>query len=1549
MKFKKLLSSFLSVAMCMSMFTAMPIAHAETFNDTVIQTVFELNADDIKAGNVPEYVNVNTDILDSTNTSNANGVLSTTVTADTNFIQVDLDAAAKALSGTDTGLYTIEIVTNAVDSDSATKNGTIMYANGNADKLLLRNREGSDVTTNNNDWSSDQYKAATTITKAYYTIEDLNLTAGTATSHTAKYDTATATGTSLFSGVANGNALTAWPNAPVRGITIKAANGYRANIESFKITRKATFTSESYLKQAQTVFEMNADTLKAGTVPAGVTLNTSILDSANSSAANGLVSDSVTADTNFITIDFEKATRNLLGGDTGIYTIELVANAIDGDSAKNGTLMYINGTSDAFAFRAREGTDFSVLTNAWGSSLQYKSITTNTTANYTMKDLKLSDGTGTHTATYDTATATGTYLFTGVAHDSTLSAWSGAPITGITIKAANGYRANIKSLKITRTAYIPNIKYTISATSENENYGTVAIEGLTDGKVLAGGNVTLTATAAEGYIFKGWYKNGADTAVSTEKSYTFVATEDASYVAKFTSAQEITQTVFEMNADTLKSGTVPAGVTLNTTILNSASSSDTGLMSNVVTAETEFLKIDFAELAKSLPGEETGIYTIDVVTNAIDDDSTTKNGTIIYVNGTSDIMVLRSREAVDFTVLKNDWSGTEYKAVSSVKTSHYTMSNLNLSTGAGVHTAKYNGDTYLLTSIAHDSNLGAWSGAPITGITFKAAKDYRANIKSLKITRKALVESVTYTINATTENTNYGTVATAGVSEEEATMGQVSSGTEVTLTATPAEGYLFKGWYKEGEDVPTSTEKVWKFAASESANYTARFVEAYVINKTVFELDAASLESGTVPAGITLATSILDEDATSASAGLISDVVAADTDFLTINLAEVGIETGEEGKDIYTIELVTNVNDSDADTKNGAWMYFNGTKKVFRARESSDFCVMNSSWVDPAWNATTAAEAHYTISALNAKTGVANSHLAQRMTDSGLVNQYSSTATGEALSAWSGAPVTTLTIKAISGYRANIKSLKITRQVAIPLEYVNVEAITENDAYGIVSDIGDRAIKQSNITLTATAKDGYIFDGWYNGSALVSEANPWNFEVTEGFSYTAKFRKVVDEWVEVYDMDIASILAGTTTNGVAITNLDSTNSSAANGLLSSASSTSSDFMTITFANLPTPEVDESAGDVLTDIYRVDMKVNLVDNDDATKNGALVYYNEVGNSTMLLRARETRDGTVYKDGTNTIYGASVGSQQIPSLAYNFIMDTETGAFNQYVKHGIGDYYIFTDTASRGDDITLANQPEKIIIRNASYTNEAYRANIKSLSVKRLVKVVDTGNAVPVFSKERVTVVANSGEIWNGSGEFTTDVEKIVIDFGSEIDSTQITQDSVYITCDDVKIDSTPSAELKDGVTLVTLTGMTFEDGKTYKIVANDIVNVRGASLQKEDEYVAIKAKSSYEGITVSGATIGGNAITAASDIAANTEVTVNVAHTNVATEKNVYVLYVAYKGGTKADVKLAKVENIIGNGNKTATFTTGNVSDVEGIDFIIWEGWNSMKLFDSFGF
>ena len=77
------------------------------------------------------------------------------------------------------------------------------------------------------------------------------------------------------------------------------------------------------------------------------------------------------------------------------------------------------------------------------------------------------------------------------------------------------------------------ITYTVSVTSDAN--GIVAINGKNETivTVLNGSEVTLVATANDGYEFIGWFVGDSETAVNTDAEYTFTVSENVSLVAKF--------------------------------------------------------------------------------------------------------------------------------------------------------------------------------------------------------------------------------------------------------------------------------------------------------------------------------------------------------------------------------------------------------------------------------------------------------------------------------------------------------------------------------------------------------------------------------------------------------------------------------------------------------------------------------------------------------------------------------------------------------------------------------------------------------------------------------------------------------------------------------------------------------------------------------------------------------------------------------------------------------------------------------------------------------
>ena len=89
--------------------------------------------------------------------------------------------------------------------------------------------------------------------------------------------------------------------------------------------------------------------------------------------------------------------------------------------------------------------------------------------------------------------------------------------------------------------------YTISADIDPVEAGTVTVNGNgTSATVTANSDVTLTATANDGYRFTGWMEN--DWQVSTDATYTFKATGDRTLTAKF----EKKVTGVTLNTETLE-------------------------------------------------------------------------------------------------------------------------------------------------------------------------------------------------------------------------------------------------------------------------------------------------------------------------------------------------------------------------------------------------------------------------------------------------------------------------------------------------------------------------------------------------------------------------------------------------------------------------------------------------------------------------------------------------------------------------------------------------------------------------------------------------------------------------------------------------------------------------------------------------------------------------------------------------------------------------------------------------------------------------------------
>ena len=95
-----------------------------------------------------------------------------------------------------------------------------------------------------------------------------------------------------------------------------------------------------------------------------------------------------------------------------------------------------------------------------------------------------------------------------------------------------------------------------------------------------------------------------------------------------------------------------------------------------------------------------------------------------------------------------------------------------------------------------------------------------------------------YTVSVLSESN--GTVSIEGTDEKSIT---VSADETVTVTATPADGYKFVGWFVEGVDAPISTDAVYTFAITANISLVAKF-EKIESSSTTYEAIDLGLPSG---------------------------------------------------------------------------------------------------------------------------------------------------------------------------------------------------------------------------------------------------------------------------------------------------------------------------------------------------------------------------------------------------------------------------------------------------------------------------------------------------------------------------------------------------------------------------------------------------------------------------------------------------------------------------------------------------------------------------------
>ncbi len=405
---------------------------------------------------------------------------------------------------------------------------------------------------------------------------------------------------------------------------------------------------------------------------------------------------------------------------------------------------------------------------------------------------------------------------------------------------------------------------------------------------------------------------------------------------------------------------------------------------------------------------------------------------------------------------------------------------------------------------------------------------------------------MTYTINVTA-----GDGGTATIDGKSSTI--VDAGSSVTITATPYDGYIFDAWYSGGRFV--SLEAEYTFTPTASGTYNALF-EKEAGTPVTYKITATAnpIEGGTatVNGGIS---------ATVEANGTIELSAKANDGYTFVNWTSGGKEVTTQAD--YKIYNVTGDADYIANFKLETTVteYPTPTGKTY-----TDNYLTSITTTGGDTNIEYSANAHpvqslvvvpgkvqlekgksFTMSLIAKSLGAGSNSIIRedmRYCHASLFTDFDQDFTfGEPEETWGNQPPTH------NVYGNYDYVMNITHTITVPgdaptgeshirMIYTNawnnwptngtanldkgivydivVEVVEKVDitanagAGGSVTINGEaigtkRVIKGSEVTLAASANDGYNFTGWYNGKDLVSNENPYTFTTTTDITYTANF------------------------------------------------------------------------------------------------------------------------------------------------------------------------------------------------------------------------------------------------------------------------------------------------------------------------------------------------------------------------------------------------------------------------------------------------------------
>ena len=366
------------------------------------------------------------------------------------------------------------------------------------------------------------------------------------------------------------------------------------------------------------------------------------------------------------------------------------------------------------------------------------------------------------------------------------------------------------------------------------------------------------------------------------------------------------------------------------------------------------------------------------------------------------------------------------------------------------------------------------------------------------------IQANTFTITATAEPSNGGTVSGAG---------NYNPGATCTLTATANTGYTFVNWTKDGTQV--STNATYSFTVTESATYVAHFsANSYTINVT-----ANPTNGGTVTGGGTY---------TYGQSCTVTATAAQGYNF--VNWRENGNHVTSQAEYTFTVtgnrdlearfgvqsfDITATADPANGGNVTGGGNYQYGSTCTLTATANTGYTFVN--WTKNGTQVSTNATYSFTVTETAAYVAhfSANNYtisVTANPTNGGTVTGGGTYTYGQSC---------TVTATAATGYNF-VNWRENGNHVTSQAEYTftvtgdrNLEAHFGLQSFEITTTAdpvaggnvtgGGSYVYGSTCTLTAIANTGYTFVNWTKNGNQVSTNATYSFTVTETAAYVAHF------------------------------------------------------------------------------------------------------------------------------------------------------------------------------------------------------------------------------------------------------------------------------------------------------------------------------------------------------------------------------------------------------------------------------------------------------------